>query len=166
MLLALEYLHSIAYNLVRSSSVFILPARSCSLGKVCFFCITIKTTETYNNLLVVAMYHLNGGRHEWMEHTDQLGTISYISVQVYAPVGGRSFSSVACRDLDCATFLHVSAAHIIFSLASYSISKQSLPLSGASSSIVGLCPATHVLFKAWQDLSPSQNWIEADRGAT
>ena len=85
-----------------------------------------------------------------MEHTNHIGGISYLSIQVYSAVGGHSYSSVACHDLDCVTFLHVSTPHIIFSLASYSVNKQSLPLSGISSAIIYLCPDAHTLVRTWQ----------------
>jgi hypothetical protein len=91
-------------------------------------------------------------KHEWIPKVHDVGAISYVSIQVYAPVGGRNFSSIACHDLDCATFLHLPAAHVLFSLASYSINKHPLPLSGSAAWIIHICPASADIFKAWQDM--------------
>ena len=83
-----------------------------------------------------------------------VGAISYVSLQAYAPVGGPSFSSIACRELDCATYLHLPASQILFSLATYHINLQQLPLSGPSSSLVTLCPESWSLFKKWYSVGP------------
>jgi len=79
---------------------------------------------------------------------------SPMSVFELTPIGGPSFSSIACRELDCATYLHLPASQILFSLATYHINQQQLPLSGASSSLFTLCPESWSLFKKWYSVGP------------
>lgn len=101
----------------------------------------------------MAIYTKSGAKaakHEWTPKVHDVGAISYVSIQVYAPVGGQNFSSIACHELDCATFLHLPAAHVLFSLASYSVDKIPLPLSGPAAWIIHICPASTEIFKAWQ----------------
>lgn len=105
--------------------------------------------------LVMAIYtksSAKAAKHEWTPKVHDVGAISYVSIQVYAPVGGRNFSSIACHELDCSTFLHLPAAHVLFSLASYTIDKHTLPLSGPAAWIIHICPASADIFKGWQNM--------------
>lgn len=104
-----------------------------------------------NPLVVVGIYTKSGAkaaRHEWTDSVTSVGSISYASLQVYASFGGPNFSSVACDQLDCATFLHLPAVNIIFSFASYAIQIQPLPR--GTGSIVNLCQTSRAIFRQWQ----------------
>jgi hypothetical protein len=79
---------------------------------------------------VLNMYTKSGAKaskHEWTADADKLGTLSYVSTQLCV-IGGTHFSSVVCPKLDCATFLHLPATHILFSLWPFYILTQPLPL--------------------------------------
>ena len=69
-------------------------------------------------------------------------------------LGGPSFSSIVCCELDCAMYLHLLASQILFSLATYFINWQQLPLSCPLSSLVTLCLKSWSLFKKWYSVRP------------
>jgi hypothetical protein len=89
-------------------------------------------------------------KHEWTSHAENLGDLSNIGLQVFMPIGGANFTSIACAQLDCATFILLPASNIIFSLASFPIKTQPLPFAELSASIASLCAVSWNLFKAWQ----------------
>lgn len=100
---------------------------------------------------VITIYTKSGAKaanHDWAESVQSVGEILYISLRIFAPVGGAMFSSIACRELDCATYMHLPAKQVLSSLATYPINRQQLPLSGPSSSLVTLCPDSWSLFKS------------------
>jgi hypothetical protein len=98
------------------------------------------------------MYTKSGAKaskHEWAADTDKLGILSYVSAQLFVSIGGTHFSSVACPKLDCATFLHLPATHILFSLAPFDILTQPLPLT-TTAFITALGPGPYSLLRNWQ----------------
>ena len=85
--------------------------------------------------VVLTMYTKSGAKgskHEWAANTNKLGILSYVSTQLFTSIGGTHFSSVTCPMLDCATFLHLPATHVLFSLAPFDILTQPLPLTTAA----------------------------------
>ncbi|KAJ6599545.1 hypothetical protein B0H10DRAFT_2441262 [Mycena sp. CBHHK59/15] len=65
--------------------------------------------------------------HDWIPNTTSIGTPSYICIAVYRQFAGSLFSSVACKKLSCPTILQIPRTNILFSLASYRITRQSIP---------------------------------------
>lgn len=69
--------------------------------------------------LVVTMYSKaagSGAKHEWLESSHTLGTLSYVTVQVFARMFGLTYSSIACSTLSCETFAHIPSTHVILAL--------------------------------------------------
>ena len=70
---------------------------------------------------VVTAYSKSAARsskHCWVESSTSLGTLSYISVQVFTQfMGERYFSLSSCGSLSTATFIHVPPTHFLLSLA-------------------------------------------------
>jgi hypothetical protein len=118
-------------------------------------------------IVVLTMYMKSGAKtskHKWTANTDTLGILSYVSTQLFVSIGGTHFSSVACQQLDCATFLHLPATHILFSLAPFDILTQPLPLT-TSAFITALGPGPSSLLKTWQSQAlEAADAVEALRG--
>ena len=104
---------------------------------------------------VLTMYTKSGAKaskHKWTADADKLGTLSYMSTQLFVSIRGTHFSSVACLKLDCATFLHLPVTHILFSLAPFDILTQPLPLT-MMVFITALGPRLYSLLRNWQQQS-------------
>ncbi|KAJ6537582.1 hypothetical protein B0H10DRAFT_2141861 [Mycena sp. CBHHK59/15] len=86
--------------------------------------------------------------HDWILNTTSVGTPSYICIAVYRQFAGSLFSSVACEKLSCPTVLQIPRTHILFSLASYRITRQSIPTQeGYPHTMATLCAASLKLFQ-------------------
>ncbi|KAK7034444.1 hypothetical protein R3P38DRAFT_2519034, partial [Favolaschia claudopus] len=86
--------------------------------------------------------------HDWIPNAPHVGTPSYIFLhQEYRPAyrrfAGAMFSSIACERLSCPTVLQIPRTHLLFSLASYKITRQSLPTpEGYPHTMATLCAAS------------------------
>ncbi|EJD37182.1 hypothetical protein AURDEDRAFT_129656 [Auricularia subglabra TFB-10046 SS5] len=89
---------------------------------------------------VVAMYTIVGGRHATVDRVDTPGLLSYLTVQIYTPAGGVSYTSSGTH-LGTATFAHLRPTHLLFNFASFEISRQDLP----DGSMTLLTPSTDVI---------------------
>jgi hypothetical protein len=58
-----------------------------------------------------------------------------VGVQIYTQFTGSTYSSNACKELDCATFLHVPHTHLIFLLASFTTTTTTGTINIASKTI-------------------------------
>ncbi|KAJ7736423.1 hypothetical protein B0H16DRAFT_1730764 [Mycena metata] len=95
---------------------------------------------------VITMYTKNT-HHDWIPSTTSVGSPSYVSAFVYKPLSGNIFSSMACESLACSTVIHFPRTHILFSLASYDITRQAIPtVEGYPHSLATLCEQSHVLY--------------------
>lgn len=85
--------------------------------------------------LVLTLYTRSSARdsrNEWTASTDKLGILSYVSVQVFESIGGVHYSSTACRELGSSTFVHLPSTNVSFSLSSFNVTIQPLPLAPAA----------------------------------
>lgn len=87
--------------------------------------------------VVLAMYTLVGGRHASVDRADGLGTLSYISTQVYGRKrGSRStLTSAACAELGSSTFAHIRPEHFLLALHGFDISREVLQNEDGSTEI-------------------------------
>ena len=70
-------------------------------------------------------YTTSGARnaqHQWVPSITSVGVPLYVNIQVYRTFSGDTLSNLSCLSLGCNTYLHVPRTHLLFSLASYSIS--------------------------------------------
>jgi hypothetical protein len=63
---------------------------------------------------VLALYSQSGGKgatHSWQSHSEKLGAISYMAVQVYEPLHRHTFRAILQRAvaLQTSTFAHISS---------------------------------------------------------
>ncbi|KAF8171785.1 hypothetical protein K438DRAFT_2024000 [Mycena galopus ATCC 62051] len=120
------------------------------------FVIVLKTVASSPEVVlgtVITMYTKNTA-HDWIPNTSSIGTPSYICILAYRQFVSSLFSSVACEKLLCPTVLQIPHTHILFSLASFKIARQSLPTAeGYPHTMATLCPAS---FKLFQTLCQSQ----------
>lgn len=110
-----------------------------------------------NNMLtlytVMTIYTNSGAKganHEWTPSVDHLGSVSYVSLRMFAQLSRAKFTSVVCAELDCSSFVHLPPTHILFSLATFPIQVQPLPFAELTSSILSLDPSTWAIFEAWK----------------
>ena len=71
---------------------------------------------------VITMYSKTdgqGAKHEWVDSSQSLGTLSYVAVQIFAHMFGSNYGSIACHTLSCETFAHVPQTHVVVALGSY-----------------------------------------------
>ncbi|KAJ6631907.1 hypothetical protein B0H10DRAFT_1975425 [Mycena sp. CBHHK59/15] len=88
--------------------------------------------------------------HDWIPNTTSVSTPSYICIAIYRQFAGSLFSSVACEKLSCPTVLENPHTHILFSLASYRITRQSIPTQeGYPHTMATLCAASLKLFQTF-----------------
>ncbi|KAJ7745879.1 hypothetical protein DFH07DRAFT_924502 [Mycena maculata] len=77
---------------------------------------------------VITMY-TKSTMHDWIPNAPSVGLPSYIYVSVYRQFAGTLFSSIACEKLACPTVLQIPRTHVLFSLASFKITRQDIPTS-------------------------------------
>ncbi|KAJ7176926.1 hypothetical protein C8R46DRAFT_1346848 [Mycena filopes] len=95
---------------------------------------------------VITMYS-KSTHHDWIPSITSVGAPSYISAFVYKRLSGNIFSSMACESLTCNTALHFPPTHILFSLASFKITRQVLPtVEGYPHTLITLCETSHALY--------------------
>ncbi|KAF8217368.1 hypothetical protein K438DRAFT_1748436 [Mycena galopus ATCC 62051] len=97
-----------------------------------------------------------------INHPRPTGTWEFSKVDTYICIlaayrqfAASLFSSVACEKLSCPTVLQIPRTHILFSLASLKIARQSLP---TAEGMATLCPAS---FKLFQTLRQGQAALQA-----
>ncbi|KAK7039864.1 hypothetical protein R3P38DRAFT_2514522 [Favolaschia claudopus] len=117
--------------------------------KPCDYVIVLKPGNGRPEVLlgtVVSMYTKNT-MHDWIPNAPHVGTPSYICVEAYRRFAGAMFSSIACERLSCPTVLQIPRTHLLFSLASYKITRQSLPTpEGYPHTMATLCAASLDVF--------------------
>ncbi|KAJ6521817.1 hypothetical protein DFH09DRAFT_1424506 [Mycena vulgaris] len=97
--------------------------------------------------------------HDLIPSATSVGTPSYIYVAVYRRFLGGIFSSIACETLSCPMTLQIPRTHILFSLASFKITRQVLPTAeGYPHTLATLCPSSPELL---QKLRQSQTALSA-----
>ena len=70
-------------------------------------------------LIVLSMHTNSGARGATYEPIASASSIGYptnLSVLMFAPSHGHTFTSSACQSLDCATILRLDRTHVLFSL--------------------------------------------------
>lgn len=121
------------------------------VNKLCclmFCCILLKCQ--HSALTLYTRSSSRDSRHKWMASTDKLGILSYVSVQGFDSIGGAAhYSSTVCRKLGSSTFLHLPSTNILFSLSSFNISVQPLPLAPAVS-LAALNNGTFSVLRLWE----------------
>ncbi|KAJ6609212.1 hypothetical protein B0H10DRAFT_2226075 [Mycena sp. CBHHK59/15] len=74
---------------------------------------------------VITMY-TKSTMHDWIPNVSSVGLPSYIYISVYRQFAGAMFTSIACEKLSCPTVLQIPRTHILFSLASFKITRQDI----------------------------------------
>ncbi|KAJ6554371.1 hypothetical protein B0H19DRAFT_1153335 [Mycena capillaripes] len=113
---------------------------------------------------VITMYTKNT-MHDWIQTASSVGTPSYIYVSIYRHFTGAIFSSMACDKLWCPTVLQIPRTHLLFSLASFPITRQEVPTTeGYPHTMATLCPASLKLFQDLQQCRSALNLAVKDLG--
>lgn len=99
------------------------------------------------------MYSKSGARnakHEWLSTADNIGSLSYVSIQVFKPVTGDT-SQVS--DIGGSTFAHVPATHLLFSLSSYTVNIQEVSTAKTRFTLAILDNAALPIFHEWTSVT-------------
>lgn len=105
---------------------------------------------TYKVLTIYTNTGAKGANHEWTASADHLGSLSYLSLQMFAPLSWAKFTSVMCAELDCSSFAHLPPTHVLFSLATFPIQVQPLPFAELTCSILSVGQSTWAMLEAWR----------------
>ncbi|KZV90016.1 hypothetical protein EXIGLDRAFT_771222 [Exidia glandulosa HHB12029] len=78
----------------------------------------------------VALYTRTSGRHASSTKIQALSSASYISLQLYVPFSRGSWTSIACTQLGCPTFIQIPPNNVVFAFDTFKISRSTVELGG------------------------------------
>jgi hypothetical protein len=112
-------------------------------------------------LSVLTMYWHSSARgvnHEWRASSTGLGELSYVYAVVYRRLGGPAFTSLSSETLGCATFVQLTPANILLSLAGYPFTRSPMPLANNQSHQLVSLPLGAL--KIWEELTAHQEAVD------
>ena len=108
------------------------------------------------------MYSHSGARgvnHEWRAFSPSIGELSYVYAMIYRRLGGSAFTSLTSESLGCATFVQLTPANVLLSLANCQLTRSPMPLTNNQRhQLVSLCPEA---FRVWEELNAHREDIDA-----